>query len=110
MAALIVSSIGLGAGVVVQALWPATAYAWFFSVALFGGLFVWLMIFATHIAFRRPSIPAASCAGAVLIAAILVSTWWVPALRATIPAGAPWLIALAIGYRLSIRGNGARKP
>jgi L-asparagine transporter-like permease len=109
MAALIVSSIGLGAGVVVQALWPATAYAWFFSVALFGGLFVWLMIFATHIAFRRPSFPIASCAGAVLIAAILVSTWWVPALRATIPAGAPWLIALAIGYRLSIRDRGARK-
>jgi AAT family amino acid transporter len=109
MAALIVSSIGLGAGVVVQGIWPATAYAWFFSVALFGGLFVWLMIFATHIAFRRPSLPVASCAGALLIAAILVSTWWVPALRATIPAGAPWLIALAIGYRLSIRGSGARR-
>ena len=45
LVALIVSSVGLGAGVVVQGLWPATAYAWFFSVALFGGLFVWLMIF-----------------------------------------------------------------
>lgn len=103
LAALVVSSAGLGAGVVVQGLWPATAYAWFFSVALFGGLFVWLMIFVTHIAFRRPSISVTSYIGAALIAAILVSTWWVPALRATIPAGAPWLIALAIGYRLSIR-------
>ena len=52
--ALLVSSAGLGVGVIVQGLWPATAYAWFFSVALFGGLFVWLMIFVTHIAFRRP--------------------------------------------------------
>ena len=103
MAALLVSSVGLAAGVVVQAMWPATAYAWFFSVALFGGLFVWLMIFVTHIAFRRRSVPVASCAGAVLIAAIFVSTWWVPALKATLPAGVPWLIALALGYRLSLR-------
>jgi L-asparagine transporter-like permease len=105
LAALIVSSVGLGVGVVVQGLWPATAYAWFFSVALFGGLFVWLMIFVTHIAFRRPSLPLASVAGAALLAAILISTWWVPALKATIPAGVPWLVALALGYRLSPRSS-----
>jgi L-asparagine transporter-like permease len=103
LSALLVSSAGLGVGVIVQGLWPATAYAWFFSVALFGGLFVWLMIFATHIAFRRPSVPLASCAGAALVAGMLISTWWVPALGATIPAGGPWLIALAIGYRVAKR-------
>jgi len=101
--ALLVSSVGLGFGVVAQALSPASAYAWFFSVALFGGLFVWLMIFVTHIAFRRPSIPVASCAGAVLLAAILASTWWVPALKSTLVAGVFWLAALAAGYRISIR-------
>jgi L-asparagine transporter-like permease len=101
--ALLVSSVGLGLGVVAQALSPASAYAWFFSVALFGGLFVWLMIFVTHIAFRRPSIPAASCVGAVLLAAILVSTWWVPALKSTLVAGVFWLAALAAGYRVSVR-------
>jgi hypothetical protein len=37
----------------------------------------------------------------VLIAAILASTWWVPDLRSTIIAGGPWLLLLAIGYRLS---------
>jgi amino acid transporter, AAT family len=105
LVALIVSSVGLGAGVVVQGLWPATAYAWFFSVALFGGLFVWLMIFVTHIAFRGRSTPMGSYAGAALIAGILISTWWVPALRATIPAGAPWLIVLAVGYRLVKRSG-----
>jgi AAT family amino acid transporter len=103
LAALAVSSVGLGVGVIVQGLWPATAYAWFFSVALFGGLFVWLMIFVTHVAFRGTSIPAGSCIGAAMIAAILLSTWRVPALRATIPAGAPWLIALALGYRFAYR-------
>jgi amino acid transporter, AAT family len=99
--ALLVSSAGLAAAVVVQMFWPGSAYVWFFGVALFGGLFVWLMIFVTHIAFRRPSLPIASCAGAAIMAAILISTRFVPALRATVIAGGPWLIALAIGYRLS---------
>src|SRR6185295_9971390 len=55
--ALLVSSVGLGAAALVRALWPDSAYEWFFGVALFGGLFVWLMIFVTHIAFRRPAHP-----------------------------------------------------
>jgi L-asparagine transporter-like permease len=99
--ALIVSGAGLAVAVVVQALWPASAYVWFFGVALFGALFVWLMIFVTHIAFRAPTVPIGSCVGAALIAAILLSTWWVPGLRSTLIAGGPWLLALAIGYRVS---------
>jgi amino acid transporter, AAT family len=101
LSALFVSSAGLAAAVLVQWWWPASAYVWFFGVALFGGLFVWLMIFVTHIAFRRRSIPIASCAGAAIMITILVSTGFVPALRSTLIAGGPWLLALAIGYRLS---------
>jgi L-asparagine transporter-like permease len=103
--ALLVSSLGLGGAVLVRALWPDSAYVWLFGVALFGALFVWLMIFLTHVAYRRASsspLPLGSCAGAVLIAAILVSTWWVPGLRSTLIAGGPWLLLLAIGYRLSV--------
>ncbi|MBI3491428.1 MAG: amino acid permease, partial [Acidobacteria bacterium] len=99
--ALLVSGVGLGAAVLVRALWPGSAYVWFFGVALFGALFVWLMIFLTHIAFRRLAIPWGSCLGASLVAGILVSTWWVPDLRATLTAGVPWLVLLGIGYRLS---------
>ena len=104
--ALLVSSLGLGGAVLVRALWPDSAYVWFFGVALFGALFVWLMIFVTHIAYRRSAAggkaaPLGSYAGAALIAAILVSTWWVPGLRTTLIAGGPWLLLLAIGYRLS---------
>jgi AAT family amino acid transporter len=106
--ALLVACLGLGAAVVVRALWPDSAYVWFFGVALFGALFVWLMIFVTHIAFRRRAraVPLGSYAGAALIAAILVSTWWVPGLRSTLVAGGPWLLVLALGYRLS----GMRSP
>ena len=99
--ALLVSSAGLAAAVVVRALWPQSAYVWFFGAALFGALFVWLMIFVTHVAFRAPAVPVGSCAGALLVAAILVSTWWVPDLRVTLAAGGPWLLLLAIGYRIS---------
>jgi AAT family amino acid transporter len=111
MSALFVSGAGLAAAVVVQWFWPASAYVWFFGVALFGGLFVWLMIFVTHLAFCRRthgSVPASSCAGAAIMLAILGSTAFVPALRATVLAGGPWLLALAIGYRLS--SPTARRP
>ena len=99
--ALLVSGIGLGAAVVVRALWPDSAYVWFFGVALFGALFVWLMIFVTHIVFSRPRVPIGSYVGAILLAGILVSTWWVPGLQSTLLAGGPWLLLLAIGYWLS---------
>jgi len=103
--ALLVASLGLGAAVLVRALWPDSAYVWFFGVALFGALFVWLMIFVTHIGFRAPAVPVSSCVGAALICGILASTWWVPGLRSTLVAGGPWLLVLAVGYRLSARGG-----
>ncbi len=112
--ALLVSALGLGAAVVVRAQWPDSAYVWFFGVALFGALFVWLMIFVTHIAFcRRHPVagrgraPLASWAGATAIAAILLSTWWVPGLESTLVAGGPWLALLGIGYWLSARPGSA---
>ena len=101
VAALLVSGLGLGAAVLVRALWPDSAYVWFFGVALFGALFVWLMIFVTHIAFRRSSWPWTSVAGAALVGGILLSTWWVPDLKSTLVAGGPWLLLLAVGYSLS---------
>jgi amino acid transporter, AAT family len=101
VAALLVSGIGLAVAVFVRALWPQSAYVWFFGAALFGALFVWLMIFITHIRFSAPHVPVGSWIGAVAIVAILVSTWWVPDLRSTLIAGGPWLLLLAIGYRIS---------
>jgi amino acid transporter, AAT family len=96
--ALLVSGAGLGATVVVQVLWKETAYQKLFGVALFGALFVWLMIFVTHIAFRRRAIPIGSCLGAAAIAGILVSTRWVSGLETTLLSGGPWMAVLAAGY------------
>jgi amino acid transporter, AAT family len=112
--ALLVSSLGLAGAVLVRAFWSDSAYVWFFGVALFGALFVWLMIFVTHIAYRKSAVggataPLGSWVGAALIVAILVSTWWVPDLRSTLLAGGPWLLLLAIGYRLSAARSGPRR-
>jgi len=96
--ALLASGIGLGAAVAVQLVWPESAYQKLFGAALFGALFVWLMIFITHIAFRRPALPLGSCLGAAAIAAMLASTWWVPGLRSTLLVGGPWLALLGAGY------------
>lgn len=107
--ALLVSGLGLGVAAIVRGLWPDSAYVWFFGVALFGALFVWLMIFVTHIAFCRASgtgggarrVPVASWIGAAVISAVLLSTWWAPGLESTLVAGGPWLALLGVGYRLS---------
>ena len=101
--ALLASGIGLGAAVLVQVGWPDTAYEKLVGVSLFGALFVWLMIFATHIAFRPTARPIGSYLGAAALVAILVSTLWVPGLEATLATGAPWLLLLVIGYVVSRR-------
>jgi L-asparagine transporter-like permease len=101
--ALLVSCLGLGAAALIYAKWPGSAFQKLFGVALFGALFVWLMIFVTHIRFRRTSHPLGSYAGAALVAAILISTWWVPGLGSTLLTAVPWLILLGIGYVVSRR-------
>jgi AAT family amino acid transporter len=112
--ALLASSAGLAVAVVVRAVWPDSAYVWFFGVALFGALFVWLMIFATHVAFtyRAPAearlfapqlARGASIVGTLVMGAMLVSTWWAPGLRITLLAGIPWLVVLIAGYVSSRR-------
>ncbi|HEU5452133.1 MAG TPA: amino acid permease [Terriglobales bacterium] len=110
--ALLVSTIGLAIATVVAILYPASAYVYLFGVALFGGLFVWMMIFITHLAFRRAwdarggrrlpvrmiGYPYTSILGALLVAAIIATTWWVPGMRPTILAGLPWLALLSVAY------------
>jgi AAT family amino acid transporter len=113
--ALLTSTAGLGVAVVIQALWPDSAYVWFFGVALFGAILVWFTAFLTHVAFRRhrertgssrlsfrsPFGAAGSWLGAALMLALLITTWWAPGLRGTLLAALPWLLVLAVGYRLS---------
>jgi L-asparagine transporter-like permease len=98
--ALLVSAAGLGLALIVSILYPASAYVYLFGISLFGGLYAWLIIFVTHLFFRRRPRPLASGLGALSIAAILLTTWWVEGMRITLIAGVSWLAVLSVLYAL----------
>lgn len=111
VAALLVSSVGMIAALFLEHWLRETAYVYMLGAAFFGGIFVWLMIFLTHLAFRRraakwpepplrlaPRGPWTSLFGLMALGAVFVSTWWVPGLRITLTAGLPWLGFITVCY------------
>jgi amino acid transporter, AAT family len=105
--ALFVSAAGLALALIISILYPASAYVYLFGISLFGGLYAWLIIFVTHLFFRRSRAPVAgwwparllaSSVGALSIAAILLTTWWVEGMRITLFAGFSWLAILSFLY------------
>ncbi len=110
--ALIFSAAGLGIATIFAIWLPGSAYVYMFGIALFGGLFVWLMIFVTHLSFRKyrrihggrqlpvrmPLFPWTTIAGGAAVLAIILSTWWVEGMRVTLEAGIPWLLFLTVLY------------
>ena len=107
---------------VVAILYPSSAYVYLFGIALFGGLFVWMMIFITHLFFRR----AWQARGGRVLAGthdrLSVhfdprrdsggghhrTTWWVPGMRPTIYSGLPWLVLITLIYFAWGRSRAAR--
>jgi len=119
--ALFVSAVGLALALIVALLYPNGAFVYLFGISLFGGLFVWLMIFITHLFFRRkwdasgrPRLPVrmigypyTSLLGMAAIVAIIATTWWIEGMRVTLVAGLPWLALLTAAYFL-VRRRRAR--
>ena len=120
--ALLLSTTGLVIATVVAVMYPQSAYVYLFGIALFGGLFVWVMIFVTHIYFRRKwdaggnrklpvrmiGYPYTSILGALLVAGIITTTWWVDGMRPTIYSGLPWLAFISVVYLVWRRADGQR--
>jgi L-asparagine transporter-like permease len=112
--ALLASAAGLALALLIAVFYPDSAFVYLFGISLFGGLFAWLVIFVTHLFFRPkwdasggPRLPMrlagypyTSLLGAVAMAAILATTWWVPGMRVTLIAGVPWLGILSAAYLL----------
>jgi AAT family amino acid transporter len=110
--ALMVSAAGLGVAILVSVLFPDSAFVYLFGVSLFGGLYAWIVIFVTHLAFRPKweaaghgrlpvrliGYPYTTLLGTAAIVAILASTWWVEGMRVTLIAGLPWLAFLTAAY------------
>jgi amino acid transporter, AAT family len=111
VAAVLVSSVGMVAALILSQLFKNTAFVFMIGVAFFGGPFIWIMILATHLAFRRatsragrqivrfaPPGPWSSLFGLVALVGVLVSTWWVPSFHVTLLAGPPWLAFITLCY------------
>jgi len=106
--ALLISSAGMLAALVLELRFKETAYVRMLGAAFFGGLFVWMMIFVTHLVFRQryhgplvvraPGYPWTSLAGLAALVGITISTWWVPELRITLITGLPWLAFISVCY------------
>lgn len=110
--ALLISSGGMAAAVLAQRFFPKEAYLYMVGAALFGGLYVWMMILVTQLIFRRskremsnrvtmmPAFPYLTWLGLLGLAVVSISTPFVPGLRITLLAGLPWLALVSWGYRL----------
>jgi AAT family amino acid transporter len=114
LSALLISALGLLAATMVAIEYPKGAYVYLFGISLFGALFVWAMIFLTHLYFRRAwaaqgnrrlpvrmiGFPYLTLLGFLLIVAIMLTTWWVEGMRPTLQAGLPWLAFISLVYFL----------
>ena len=109
--ALLVSTLGIGVAAVLNALYRERAFLLMLSIAIFGPMFTWLMIFVTHLrfrqhwrgrelAFRMWGFPFTSLLGVVLMSAALVTTLFTPAFRPTLIYGVPFLLLLTATYKL----------
>lgn len=115
--ALTISTIGLAIAAVLSAVAADSAYVILFGVSVFGALIVWIMILATHAAFRRrqrvdglaPSpvrlwaAPVTVPVTAVVLCAILVSTAFIEGLTMAWKAGIPFLAVLSVAYLIVAR-------
>jgi L-asparagine transporter-like permease len=111
--ALLLSCAGIAIAAVVHALVPDSAFLLMVSISIFGALFTWLMIFVTHLSFRRAhpapagfrmwGYPYTSLAGALLILAVLATTAFTPEFRMTLIYGIPFRAVLALAWRAGYR-------
>lgn len=110
---------GIGVAAIVYALVPDGGFGIMLSLATFGALATWFMILITHVSFRRrvkreqvvleyklPGYPAASILGALLLAALLATSFFVPQFKYTLIFGVPFVVVMSVLYWVVF----ARKP
>lgn len=121
---VVVMAVALAIGAVLNAVIPEDVFLIITSIATFATVFVWLMILLSHIAMRReikqknrpesefrvPLWPVASWVATGTLIAVTVLLAWFPDTRVAFVVGAVWLVLLAVGYALFVKGHGRRRP
>ena len=118
VAAILVSSLGAAVAMVINAFWPEQSFMWMMSIAMFGAMFAWFMVFVTHLFFRprwqreHPGqklefrmwgFPVLTLVGALLMAGVIVTTLFTKEFHTTVLVGVPFLIVLVLVYALWYR-------
>jgi AAT family amino acid transporter len=121
--ALIVSTGGMVAAILLAIFAPGRAFLLLYGVAVAGMFFVWGIILFAHLAFRRSlgpvrvallpihlSIsPYAQIAALAALAAIVISTFYVEGLQYSVPSFVPFLLLITAFYWMVKRSSEIRR-
>ncbi|QGK69696.1 amino acid permease [Allosaccharopolyspora coralli] len=120
--ALLISALGLGLAAAVAVGSPDTAFPMLLGIALFGALVTWLIILASHLAFRRtrtaqglpdspvrlPGAPVTTVLAMLFVAAVLLTTPFTEQFSVAWQAGVPFLLLVCLAYVLVMRSRSRR--
>ena len=109
--ALLASTVGIGLAAILNAWYHEHSFLLMLALSMFGPMFTWLMIFVTHLSFRRQhkpetlvfrmwGFPYTTGLGALLMAGALLTTPFTTAFRPTLLYGIPFLFLLSLWYTL----------
>jgi L-asparagine transporter-like permease len=118
MGAIAVSCLGMAVAMVLNVWKPEQSLELMMSIAMFGAMFAWFMVFVTHLFFRpgwqreHPGqklefrmwgFPFFTLLGALLMAGVIVTTLFTKEFHTTTLVGLPFLIVLVLIYALYYR-------
>ena len=121
--ALIVSTAGMAAAILLAIFAPGRAFLLLYGVAVAGMFFVWIVILLAHLSFRRsmgqariallpirlPFSPYSQIAALIALAAIAISTFYVEGLEYTVPSFMPFLLVITAFYWTLKRRNRSKR-
>ncbi len=117
--ALIVSTAGMAAAIMLAIFAPGRAFLLLYGLAVAGMFFVWSVILLAHLSFRRsigqarvallpirlPFSPYLQITALVVLNAIAISTFYVAGLEYSVPSFMPFLLAISTLYWMLKRKN-----
>ncbi len=120
--ALLASTGGMVAAILLAIFAPGRAFLLLYGVAVAGMFFVWVVILLAHLGFRRllgqarvallpihlAFSPYSQLVGLISLAAIAISTFYVEDLRYSVPSFLLFLVAITAFYWTLTRRNGRR--
>ena len=110
--ALMVSTAGMAAAILLAIFAPSRAFLLLYGVAVAGMFFVWSIILLAHLSFRRsigqarvaqlpirlPFSPYSQIAALMALATIAISTYYVQGLEYSVPSFIPFLLVITAFY------------